>query len=180
MEPPRARKIAPGEVVPVPIGVADLFAALGRAAESAQAQRDQVGMLALDILALRIITEMHTPTLVEIRQLREAGYRGWARGDERRLLCGQPLGDGWELVDVATFGAETWQVERDGVLLQGEYSERADAIAGAWADAARLCGVVGPQMLAAMMRPPEGYAVVLVAGVSDFGSRLGPWSEVRS
>ena len=178
MEPTRARKIATGEVVPVPIGADDLLAALGRAAESTRAQRDHVGML--DLLALRIITKVHTPTLVEIRQLREAGYRGWARGDERRLLRGQPLGDGWELVDVATFGEETWQVERDGVLLQGEYSERADAIAGAWADAARLCGVVGPQMLAAMMRPPEGYAVVLVAGVSQRGSRLGPWSEVRS
>ena len=180
MEPPRARKIAPGEVVPVPIGVADLFAALGRAAESAQAQRDQVGMLALDILALRIITEMHTPTLVEIRQLREAGYRGWIRGDERRLLRGQPLGDGWELVDVATFGEETWQIERDGALLSAEYSERADAIADAWADAARLGRVSGSQMIAVMLRPPEGYAVVLVAGVSQRGSRLGPWSEVRS
>ncbi len=102
MEPPRARKIATGEVVPVPI--ADLLAALGRAAESTRAQRDQIGMIALDLLALRIVTKDHTPTLDDIRQLREAGYRGWIRGDERRLLRGQPLGDGWELVDVATFG----------------------------------------------------------------------------
>lgn len=178
MEPPRARKIATCEVVPVPIGVADLFSALGRAAESARGQRDQVGVL--DLLAVRIINKVHTPTLDEIRQLREAGYRGWTRGGERRLLRGQPLGDGWDLADVATFGAETWQVERDGVLLQVEYSERADAIAGAWADAERLRRVAGPQMLAVMMRPPEGYAVVLVAGVSYLGSRLGPWSEVRS
>lgn len=178
MEPTRARKIATGEVVPVPIGADDLLAALGRAAESTRAQRDHVGML--DLLALRIITKVHTPTLVEIRQLREAGYRGWARGDERRLLRGQPLGDGWELVDVATFGEETWQVERDGALLSAEYSERADAIADAWADAARLGRVSGSQMIAVMLRPPEGYAVVLVAGVSQRGSRLGPWSEVRS
>lgn len=105
MEPPRARKIATGEVVPVPIGADDLLAALGRAAESTRAQRDHVGML--DLLAIRIITKVHTPTLVEIRQLREAGYRGWIRGDERRLLRGQPLGDGWDLVDVATFGEAT-------------------------------------------------------------------------
>ena len=107
MEPTRARKIATGEVVPVPIGADELLAALGRAAESTRAQRDQAGMLALDLLALRIVTKVHTPTLDEIRQLREAGYRGWIRGDERRLLRGQPLGDGWELVDVATFGEAT-------------------------------------------------------------------------
>lgn len=178
MEPPRARKIATGEVVPVPIGADDLLAALGRAAESTRAQHDQTGMLALDLLALRIITKVHTPTLDEIRQLREAGYRGWIRGDERRLLRGQPLGDRWELVDVATFGEETWQIERDGALLPAEYSERADAIADAWADAARLGRVSGSQMIAVMMRPPEGYAVVLVAGISEFSSRIGSSSEV--
>jgi hypothetical protein len=176
MEPPRARKIATSAVVPVPIGADDLLAALGRAAESTRVHRDQAGML--DLLALRIITKVHTPTLVEIRQLKDAGYRGWIRGDERRLLRGQPLGDGWGLVDVATFGEETWQVERDGALLPGEYCKRPHAIAYAWADAAQLGRVVGPQMLAVMMRPPKDYAVVLVAGVSEFSSRLGSSSEV--
>lgn len=72
---------------------------------------------------------------------------------------------------------EIWRVERDEVLLPAEYSERADAIAEAWTDAARLGRVAGPQMLAVMLRPPEGYAVVLVAG-SRACRRLGPWSEL--
>jgi hypothetical protein len=175
----RARKIGTDEVVPVPIGIDDLFGALGRAAESAAAARDRNGMPELDLLAIRIVTRAHTPTLAEIQKLRDASYRGWIRGDERRVLRGHgPLGDGWTCVDVSTFGEETWQVERDGTPLPDYYSERSDAVAASWVDAFNKGRQTQAQMLAVMMRPPEGYAVILVAGVSLLGSRLGPWSEV--
>lgn len=92
-------------------------------------------MTALQLLALRIVLGLHVPSLAEIRDLRDAGYRGWVRGSERRILPSTegPIGESWILVDVSTFGAETWQVERDGELVPGEHGFRENAILAAWA-----------------------------------------------
>ena len=66
-----------------------------------------------------------------------------------------------------------------GTLLPGEYDFRSDAISAAWSDAFKSGRETEAQMLAVMMRPPRGYAVVLVSGVAEFGpSRLGSWDEV--
>lgn len=74
--------------------------------------------------------------------------------------------------------SEKWQVERDGGLIPGEYDFRSDAIQAAWADAFKSERETETQMLAVMMRPPRDYAVVLVAGVAEFGpNRLGSWDE---
>ena len=74
---------------------------------------------------------------------------------------------------------EKWQVERYGTLLPGEYDFRSDAISAAWSDAFKSGRETEAQMLAVMMRPPRGYAVVLVSGVAEFGpNRLGSWDEI--
>lgn len=137
-------------------------------------------MTALQLLALRIVLGLHTPTLAQIRELQAAGYRGWVRGEcERRILPSNehPDGEGWTRVDVSIFGVETWQVERDSRLIPGEHDIRENAIFAAWADAASLVRVTGSQIVAMMARPPRGYAVVLVAGTTQGPARLGSWDE---
>lgn len=138
-------------------------------------------MTALQLLALRIVLGLHVPSLAEIRDLRDAGYRGWVRGSERRILPSTegPIGESWILVDVSTFGAETWQVERDGELVPGEHGFRENAILAAWADASQRGRVTGSQSLAVVSRPPPGYAVALVAGTTQGPTRLGSWDEMR-
>lgn len=138
-------------------------------------------MNALQLLALHIVLGLHVPSLAEIRDLRSAGYCGWVRGSERRILPSDegPIGDGWVLVDVSTFGAETWQVERDGEIVAGDHNNRENAILEAWADASQRGRVTGSQSLAVITRPPRGYAVVLVAGTTQGPTRLGSWDEMR-
>jgi len=133
------------------------------------------------LLALRIVLGLHIPNLAEIRDLRAAGYRGWVRGSERRILPSAegPVGEGWSPMDVSAFSAETWQVERDGELLPGEHEHRSEAIIASWSDASLLGRVAGPQMIAVMGRPPRGYAVVLVAGTTHGPARLASWDEMR-
>lgn len=137
-------------------------------------------MTALQLLALRIVLGLHVPSLAEIRDLRDSGYLGWVRGSERRILPSSegPIGDGWNLVDVSTFGAETWQVERDGELVPGEHDTSENAIRAAWADASGHGQVSGPQTFAVMARPPRGYVVVRVAGPDIGLNRIISWHAV--
>jgi hypothetical protein len=126
--------------------------------------------------ACRLALGFSGVTEAEIADLRERGYCGWVGPTGRKVLPkgkAPQLGGPWRLVDVRMFGAEAWQVERGGELLDAVYSWREQAIAAAWYDLG-----AGPQTLAEMARPPEGYAVRLVAGTTDGPSRLGPWSEV--
>ena len=137
-------------------------------------------MSALQLLALRIAVGVHVPTLAEIRELQAAGYRGWTRGKERRVLPAdkQPTSDGWICVDVSTFGTETWAVERVCTTLGQTYDCRDAAIDAAWRDAIRLGSERPVQMLAVLARPPGGYAVRLVAGTTTGPTLLESWAAI--
>jgi hypothetical protein len=67
----------------------------------------------------------------------------------------------------------TWAIERDGARIDRvDHHHRDEALRAAWVHAAETGRIVGSQTFATMLRPPKGYAIVLVAGESTLPHRF--------